>query len=251
MSNYENRFELINDKCSLIKSKILDIGSKNGADLVIFYQHGFTQLLGIDNNIDRYSSSNMFVEHLLRNKEIIFEENKFYFANSPAEKYGSIYDLYNFIRNNQELKSRFDKLQSEITLRQVDFRHYPREFDHLEEFNLVMCSFVLHFYPTTEDKELINKLKSFLSPNGYLYLKVHNLNRFDTYKNKKTDNQLENVIFDKTLMTIKDIKPKNNKEIIWYLFDDKRIKNYIKTFELIYLGPEKKDFIELILQNRK
>jgi len=250
MNDYESRYELLNDKCNLIKNKVLDIGSKNGQDLLAFNQHGFTQLLGIDNEMNKFPTSNMFVYQLLKNNEIKCEENKFYFITSSEEKYDLI-KLFEVIRNNKELKSRFEKLQSEISLLQVDFNDYPREFDQIKKFNLVMCSFVLHFYPSTKDNELINKLQSLLLPEGYLYIKVHNLERFHSYNKNYTDEQSKNVEYNKTLMTITERNWNNSKEVTWYLFDSLRIENYVKSFKLIYLSPEEKDFSELILQNKK
>lgn len=250
MRDYKNLYELLNDQCDLVKHKILDIGTTNGEELLVFNQHGFTQLIGIDKKISITSRMDMFIQQLLIFGEIKFIENKFHFANSPKEKYNSTYEVFEFIKKDEELYSRFKKLDSEIELRQDDFNEYPREeLDSIKKFNLVMCSFVLHFYPKSDDNKLIKKLKSLILPDGYLYIKVHNLKRLDTYSSDKTHDQLKNVVYDKKLNTITDKDTSDNEETIWYLFDNIRIEKFIKSFKFIYQSSDNKDFSEIILQN--
>lgn len=222
METIKNRFEFIHKYSGKKeKSKILDIGTGNGKLLLFLYYYGYNEIYGIDNcnliitELEKKYIKNQPITHLFRKYRQFYRKETDVRLDNDADEYNI--EFFKFIKT--------------IKLSKIDFF----DFNGLSCFNLIIASNVFHFYPSTDDEKIIEKIKSILCENGLIYLRVRSTSDFKSKFDREKYKCIDNVIYSDGL-------PKA------YLFTEDRINKFCDNFfveEKRYLDG----FNEIIFKN--
>lgn len=228
MSESIRMFELVDSFYKGDKRNVLDIGTRNCAMINQFLLHGYSNLTAIDK--EYFQIHNCFLNFKRAKKDITKLGNEAYI----------LHDRDDIEVNSKEI------LQVISVEYQIEWGNYYDSFSFINgslgdfftfstpvKYNIILSSFVFHFFQASEDRRIINKLKALSATNGLIYMKVHNIERVNTV--------------DKSYEIDKSTVKKDG--VTWYLFDDARIGIYKSEFELLYENILD-DKIELLLKNR-
>lgn len=201
MSESERMFQLISSFYKGYKTNILDIGSYDCSLLHQFLLHNYSNLVALD--IRKYNRFECFNKFLEARNQIIPEkvsplQPEVHNLNPEEVKY--IIEYPNYIK----------AIKPEI----CDFMKYEVQ----SKFNIILSSFVFHFYPPENDTEIIDKLVDLSNNNCLIYIKVHNEIRLKTANSEFIRNG--------------SMLKKDN--CTWYLFNERRMQTYKNKFKVVY-----------------
>ncbi|MCK9399628.1 MAG: hypothetical protein M0Q51_06490 [Bacteroidales bacterium] len=217
-------YQLINSSRIGLKSKVLDIGTRNCALINQFLIHGYTDLIAIDKaNIDLYSC---FYNYKIAKKQVIEKNEHFILLdreNFKINKRNIREDT--LLHYNVELEEYYHSIQR---ISNCDFL----TFQFKGRFNIILSSFVFHFIPPASDERIIEQLTTLANEKCLLYMKVYNEVRLET---ASPEFQRDGLSLIKSGST-------------WYLFDDLRLNLYKSIFKVLLMNISG-DITELLLDN--